>query len=118
MAHLPTALASSLTAAGIDPVRYFIPESSTTWGGCLDLGENVGGQNIQNTYTRAIRPFMELCALDHSRTGNGYSGAFGMAGSVLGPDHLSLRLEQNEGGIGSVGGSLTRTWTLRYRYYF
>lgn len=118
LAHLPTALASSLTAAGIDPVRYFIPESSTTWGGCLDLGENVGGQNIQNTYTRAIRPFMELCALDHSRTGNGYSGAFGMAGSVLGPDHLSLRLEQNEGGIGSVGGSLTRTWTLRYRYYF
>lgn len=118
LAHLPTALSTSVTAAGIDPVRYFIPESSTTGGGCLDFGENVAGQNIQQTYTRAIRPFMELCALDHSRTGNGYSGAIGMAGSVLGPDHLSLRLEQNEGGVGSVGGSLTRAWTLRYRYYF
>ncbi|MBP8053282.1 MAG: tetratricopeptide repeat protein [Burkholderiaceae bacterium] len=118
LAKLPTALGTSLTAAGIDPVRYFIPESSTTWGACAGFGENLSGQNIQQIYTRAIRPFMELCALDNSRTGTGYSGAFGVAGSVLGADHLSLKLEQNEGGIGSVGGAVTRAWTLRYRSYF
>lgn len=117
-AHLPTALGTRLTAAGIDPARYFIPESSTAWGACLDFGENLTGQNIQQTYTRAIRPFMELCALDQSRSGTGYSSALGMAGSVLGSDHFSLRLEQNEGGIGSIGGALTRAWTLRYRTYF
>lgn len=118
LAHLPTALVNSVTAAGIDPVRYFMPEYSTTWGACLGIGENLTGQNIQQIYTRAVRPFLDLCTLDQSRTGNGYSGAIGIAGSVLGPDHFSLRLEQNEGGIGSVGGSLTRAWTLRYRYYF
>ena len=118
LANLPTSFNTSLTAAGIDPNRYFIPESSTTWGGCLGFGENLSGQNIQQIYTRAIRPFVELCTLDQSRTGTGYSGAFGVAGSVLGADHLSLKLEQNEGGIGSVGGSVTRAWTLRYRTYF
>lgn len=117
-AQLPAALGASLNAAGMDPARYFMPESSTTWGGCVDFGENLSGQNIQHTYTRAVRPFAELCALDHSRSGNGYSAAIGVAGSVLGPDHLSLRLEQNEGGMGSVGGALTRTWILRYRTYF
>lgn len=118
LTRLPASFGTSLTAAGIDPIRYFIPESSTTWGACVGFGENLSGQNIQQIYTRAIRPFMELCALDHSRTGTGYSGALGVAGSVLGADHLSLRLEQNEGGIGSVGGSVTRAWTLRYRTYF
>ena len=117
-ANLPIALRTSISAAGIDAVRYFVPESSTTWGGCLDFGENLAGQALQETYTRAARPFMELCTLDQSRSGNGYSAAMGMATSVLGPDHLLLRLEQNEGGVGSIGGSLTRIWTLRYRYYF
>lgn len=118
VANLSAALGSRIFAAGVDPARYFLPQSSTTWGACMGFGENLAGQNIQYTYTRAVRPFMEWCETDHSRTGSGYSAAIGMAGSVLGPDHLSLGLEQNEGGLSRVDGSLTRNWTLRYRIYF
>lgn len=118
LAQLPIATSAALTAAGTDPVRYFVPEGSTTWGACVDFGENLQGQNLQEIYTRAVRPFMEWCALDNSRNGGGYSGTIGLAGSLVGPDHLQLRLEQNEGGVGSTNGSLTRSWSLRYRYYF
>jgi hypothetical protein len=118
LAHLPNATSAALTAAGADPIRYFVPEASTTVGACMDFGENLQGQNLQEIYTRAVRPFMEWCALDNSRFGGGYSGTIGLAGSLIGPDHLQLRLEQNEGGVGSTNGSLTRGWSLRYRYYF
>lgn len=118
LAHLPSATSAALTAAGADPIRYFVPEGSTTLGACMDFGENLQGQNVQEIYTRAVRPFMEWCALDNSRFGGGYSGTIGLAGSFVGPDHLQLRLEQNEGGVGSTNGSLTRSWSLRYRYYF
>ncbi len=118
LAHLPSATSAALTVAGIDPIRYFVPEASTTSGACMDFGENLQGQNLQEIYTRAVRPFMEWCALDNSRYGGGYSGTIGLAGSLIGPDHLQLRLEQNEGGVGSTNGSLTRSWSLRYRYYF
>jgi hypothetical protein len=118
LAHLPSATSAALAAAGTDPIRYFVPEGSTTWGACMDFGENLQGQNLQESYTRAVRPFMEWCALDNSRYGGGYSGTIGLAGSLVGPDHLQLRLEQNEGGVGSTNGSLTRNWSLRYRYYF
>lgn len=91
-----------------------LPSTSTTTGACLNAGENLAGQAIQDSYTRALRPFLEACTTDNSLNGVGYSGAIGIAGAVTGEDHLSLRLEHNS----DLNGSATRTLALRYRHYF
>lgn len=91
-----------------------LPATSTTTGACLNAGENLAGQAIQDSYTRALRPFLEACTTDNSINGVGYSGAIGIAGAVTGEDHLSLRLEHNS----DLNGSATRTLALRYRHYF
>lgn len=100
----------------LDVVRYFLPQDSTTLGACVGMGENLGGQNLQTTYSRAWRHFYDLCATHDSVNGGGYYGIIGVAGSIAGEDHLSLRLEQGNGGSGE--GSLSRLLSARYRHYF
>ncbi len=93
---------------------FALPSTSTTTGACLNAGENLAGQDIQDSYTRALRPFAEACTTDNSLSGVGYSGSIGIAGAITGEDHLSLRLEYNS----DLNGSATRTLALRYRHYF
>lgn len=103
-------------AGRVDAARYFLSRGSTTWGACAGMGENRGGQSLQEGYSRVVLPFVDVCATQNSLNGGGYAGAVGLAGRLLGRDHLSLRLEQSSGGAGS--GALVRTLALRYRYYF
>ncbi len=116
ISRLPPDVQSGIALGNVDPVHYFIPEGSTTWGVCLGMGDNLAGQNIQEVYTRAWRHFYEVCKGQNSLNGPGYTGMLGIAGSVTGEDHVSLRLEQSRGGPGS--GGMNRTLAVRYRRYF
>ena len=99
-----------------DAAAFFIPEGSTTWGACLGMGENLAGQNLQTMYSRAWRPFLDLC-LSHNTAGSeGYTGTLGMAGSLTGEDHLSVQLQNSEGFVS--GGGTTRSLAIRYRNYY
>ena len=116
LARLPASIRDQVSNGDLNAVQYFVPDGSTTTGLCLGAGENLAGANLQEVYTRAWRPFFEACQQHNSINGAGYIGLIGIAGSVIGPDHLSLRLETSRGGTGA--GSLARTLALRYRYYF
>lgn len=104
---VPASIASTLS----DPVSYFIPEGSTTSGICLDMG-----QNLQTTYTRAWRPFLDVCINHNSVVGSGYTGVLGVAGSLTGEDHLLIQMENRKD---SAPGSVpTRSLTLKFRHYY
>ncbi len=116
LARLPSDLQAAIASGSVDPKSYFIPDSSSTWGLCFGMGENLAGQSLQTVYTRAWRPYFDLCLRDNSVTGNGYTSVVGIAGSWTGEDHVSLEL-QNTDGLTAVEGP-TRTLALRYRHYF
>lgn len=93
------------------PSTYLIPEGSTMWGACLDMG-----QNLSTTYTRAWRPFFDACITHNSAVGGGYAGVLGVAGSLTGEDHLVIQMgNSNQSAPGSVS---TRSLTLKYRHYY
>jgi polysaccharide biosynthesis protein PelB len=116
LSRLSPEILGQINAGNLEAVKYFLPQGTTTLGACLGMGENLAGQNIQDIYTRALRPFFDVCTTDNSLNGAGYSGMIGLAGALTGEDHLSIRLEQSSGGTGS--GALSRILALRYRHYF
>jgi hypothetical protein len=115
-AMLPATLQNGIASGDIDPVRYFIPESSTTWGACVSMGDNLAGQNLQTTYSRAWRPFLDVCLRHNTVEGDGYEGAVGLAGSLTGADHLSVQWLNSDGSV--PGSAVTRSLAIRYRHYF
>jgi hypothetical protein len=116
VARLPLGWQTYIGAGVVDPVAYFIPQGSTTWGACLGMGENIAGQNLQTVYSRAWRPFADLCFNHNTSTGNGYNGSMGVAGSVTGEDHLQLLLQNSDGSV--PGSTPTNVLSARYRHYF
>lgn len=116
IARLPTNLQNSFANGALDPVGYFVPAAASSIGACLSMGENLQGQNLQSVYSRAWRPFFDLCLRQAESTGFGYSGIFGLVGSVTGEDHLLLQLQNNNDL--STGSPATRSFTIRYRHYF
>ena len=99
----------------VGAVAYFIPESSTTWGACWGMGENLSGQNLQTTYSRAWRPFFDLCLNHNTLSSNSLNGILGVAGSVTGEDHLLMQLQSSDKQPGSAA---TNALAVRYRRYF
>jgi hypothetical protein len=110
------AIADALANNSIDPVHYFVPQSNTSWGGCWGMGENLAGQNLQTTYTRAWRPFFDLCVNHNTLSGSGMSGSLGIAGSVSGEDHVFIELRSSDGS--QPGNLSTNALAVRYRRYF
>jgi Tfp pilus assembly protein PilF len=111
-----TAVLDAFANNSIDQVHYFVPESSTSWGGCWGMGENLAGQNLQTTYTRAWRPFFDLCANHNTVSGSGASGSVGLAGSITGEDHVFIELRSSDGT--QTGNSSINALVVRYRRYF
>lgn len=99
-----------------DTAALYIPAGGSTAGVCLGMGENLAGQNLQTGYSRAWRPFVDLCMNRNTAGDEGYTGFLGIAGSVTGEDHLSV-LWQNSGGY-VAGSTATKSLAIRYRYYF
>ena len=71
---------------------------------------------FERDYTRAMRPFAAIARTWHSQQGPGYSVRLGLAGSVLGTDHLSLLWSVGKSGAQSLG--LTREIQLIYRNHY
>ncbi len=116
LAQLPTGIQTGISTGAIDPLRYFVPEGSGTWGACVSMGENLGGQSLQTVYSKAWRPFVDMCLSHNSVAGLGYSGVLGVAGSLTGEDHVSLQWRASDG-IGA-SNSTNRSLFIRYRHYF
>ncbi len=124
LAELAPAVQTEIATGAVDAARYFIPESNSSAGLCVSMGENIAGQSLQDTYSRAWRPFFDACRTASRLNGAGYSATLGAAGALDGEDHLRIQLEQNLGGTsnGNAGipatGALTRQFSIRYRHYF
>lgn len=116
LARLPAAVQTAVSNSSIDPVAYFMPESSSTWGTCLGMGENLGGQSLQATYSKAWRPFFDLCLNHNTLGGSGLNSTLGLAGSVMGEDHLLMQLQNSDGT--QPGSAPTKALAVRYRRYF
>ena len=116
LSRLAPEIQTAIADGELDAGSYFLPAGSTTQGVCSTYGENIAGQGLRDVYSRDWRPYLDLCKTKNSINGNGYSGVLGVAGSVIGADHLSLNLEQSQGGSGT--GARTRNLGLRYRFYF
>lgn len=99
---------TGVTSLGLD---YFLPESFQFYG--LRLSTNM---RFEQEHTRALRPFASLSLTRHSLLGPGYDLRLGLAGNVLGPDHLRLSFGLSKSGVQSLG--LTRLLELSYRHHF
>jgi len=115
-AALPQSGRAAIDSGDFDPVAFFIPQGSTTMGVCASMGENLAGQNLQTVYSRAWRPFVDLCISHNTAGTDGYTGILGMAGSLTGEDHMSVQLQHSDGFV--PGSGVTRSLGLRYRHYF
>ncbi|MFM1979695.1 MAG: hypothetical protein RLZ68_960 [Pseudomonadota bacterium] len=114
--RLPQDTQTAINNKALDGVALFIPASSFRTGACIDMGENLAGQNIQLNYTRAWRPFGNMCLSQDSASGQGYSSTWGLAGSITGEDHIRLQWESTQGATPTQAN--TNAVTLRYRHYF
>ncbi len=78
---------ATLAPAGAPPpgARFFSVEDSTEYG--LRLHTN---QRFARQYSRAWRPYASAALFENAVTGLGHDVEFGLAGSLLGADHLNL----------------------------
>jgi hypothetical protein len=116
LSQFPDAFQTAVLNGSVNTESYFLPESSTSSALCLGMGENLGGQSLQNGFSRRWRPFGDVCLRYDSQAGDGFSSQLGIAGSLLGNDLMRIELEHSNGLVNSTGPN--RTLTLRYRNYF
>lgn len=90
---------------------YFLPENFSFYG--LQVSTNT---RFERDYTRALLPYASAARTWHSQQGPGYSLRLGIAGSVLGADHLNLSWSLVRGGTQTPG--LNRTLQLHYRKHY
>lgn len=90
---------------------FFLPQAYTVWG--VRLTHNI---RLREDYTRAIRPFASIDLNRSTTAGTGYGLEAGLAGSVVGTDHLALGLRLEKGGGEQT--SRTREVFIDYQHYF
>ena len=106
-------LSSSLPDVSIskDQARLLLPEDSRSIG--LNLGF---GQQYATDYTRAARLYGDGGVSYSADSGVGYNWLLGVAGSVVGNDHLTAFMGRNWGG--SQNPLDTRSVGLKYKLHF
>jgi predicted Zn-dependent protease len=103
---------SVLVPGGAVPTAaFFLPSSFAVYG--IYTGFGMG---YRDTYTRAIRPFVDIGVSHNTVTGQGYGAILGASGSVIGADRLTLYASTGRGGNGT--NELSREVGLRYMYMF
>lgn len=90
---------------------FFLPDDFRFFG--MELSTNM---RYADEYGRGIRPYASISRTWHSELGPGYGVRFGLAGSVLGADHLALSAGFSRSGIQSR--DVTREISLNYRLHF
>ncbi|SFD33502.1 tetratricopeptide repeat protein [Paracidovorax konjaci] len=91
---------------------YFIPDSFSYYG--LQVSTNM---RYEEEYTRGLRPYASVSRTWHSLLGPGYELRVGVAGSVLGSDHLGLTWGTGKSGLQLQQG-ITRSLLFSYRLHF
>lgn len=114
----------SLGAQGLQAAQRILPPGSDAPGRGFYLPENFRfygvhlstNMRFEQEYTRALRPYAMVSRTWHSDLGPGYGLRLGVAGNVLGPDHLSLTWAMSKSGAQSLGH--TRSLQVNYRLHF
>jgi len=89
-----------------------LPGDANVYGVCGGFGDGV-----RISYTRAWRPYADVCATHNAVSGRGYNATLGFAGAVIGHDQFSFTLRQERGGANLING-LSHEFALNYRRYF
>ncbi|HEX2824786.1 MAG TPA: tetratricopeptide repeat protein [Burkholderiales bacterium] len=106
------ASSSMLTPDGTIPTSsFYLPGSFSVYGIYTGFGTF-----YRETYTRAIRPFVDVGISHNTVTGMGYGAILGASGSVFGADKLTLYASQGRGGTGT--NELVREVGVKYMYMF
>lgn len=109
---------------GIDPrLQALVPEgASAQVATFVPLGFSLfglrasTGLGLNETYTRAVRPFLSSSLVHNSVTGAGWGLSAGLTGSVLGNDQVTVGWLYDRGG--SSAYNRTRELGLRYQLFF
>lgn len=103
---------AQLNPTGAVPgAAFFVPQNSRVLGAGIGFGES-----IRDSYSRGLRPWGSFSRTSSSLSGSGYNALFGVGGSVLGTDQLSLYWNRSRGG-GTSGASILE-YGLRYEILF
>jgi len=92
-------------------IDYLLPNNFRFSG--LQISTNM---RYSQDYTRSLRPFASLALTNHSLNGSGYDFRLGVAGSVLGSDHLMAAINFSKSGLNTTG--TTRELQLIYRLHY
>ena len=98
-------------AGDVPAGSLFVPNSFSYYAAAIGFGEF-----LRRDYSRAIRPFADTNISYNTTTGTGYGVAFGVGGSVLGSDHLSIGYTRSRGGSGV--NVTSEELGIRYQLYF
>ncbi|MBI2308271.1 MAG: tetratricopeptide repeat protein [Rhodocyclales bacterium] len=109
--RLRALLPEGATAAADLGPDFFLPEKFRYYG--LRLSTD---SRFEREYTRGWRPFASIAKTWHSETGQGYDLSAGIAGSVVGGDHLFAGWKLGRGGT-TTGGHV-REVGLTYRLHY
>ncbi|SDC75413.1 Tetratricopeptide repeat-containing protein [Cupriavidus sp. YR651] len=90
---------------------FYMPQGFTQAGVLFGFGTD-----LIDDYTRKWRPFAEVGALRDTRAGHNFRAQLGVAGSVLGNDHLSLYVLHET--AARNGGTPLTELGLRYRWLY
>ena len=102
----------ALAPANSNPALGFaLPENQRY----LSLNFGYGGF-FRESYTRALRPFLDIGLSHNSVSGFGYNLLAGASVSLVGHDHLSAHVSTGSGGTGAF--SRTQEIGLTYQYFF
>lgn len=106
------ALMASLRPAALNAAQNtYLTGSYTQWGVAAGFG-----QFLQQRYTRALRPFLDVSLFHNSATGVGRGIRLGLAGSLAGQDHAALYFSQSTGTPGAPQGF--REFGLTYQWFY
>lgn len=99
-----------VTASGLG-TGFYVPENFTLYG--LRVATNL---RYRDDYSRAWRPYSALALTRNSLLGSGYDLSLGVAGNVMGADHLAITYDLAKGGGATAGQTrqLSARYWLRY----
>lgn len=107
-----SSFALSVAPVGADLPSFYIPGNSTSFNIIFNLG-----MKYLEDYTHRWRPFTSLSASYNTLFGLGYGLTAGIAGSLIGRDHLAIYTEFFNNAQQS-GGEPTLYAGSKYTYYF
>ena len=109
---MPTSDSAAVPSSAVSfAPDFFLPNDFRFYGIRLSTDTR-----FEREYTRAWRPYATLAKTWNTSLGPGYDLGIGIAGSVLGADHLNFGWKLGKGG--ATNGGQEREIRLTYRYHY